>query len=64
MSITCRCPLCGAKNAGSNRTTNSYHAVGIGRDEHGRDWDGLTKREARKLRRTRERRAWKSEISA
>lgn len=55
---TCRCPMCGVKNAGK-KNRSAYLRAHIGKDEHGYDWNRLTKRETRKLLRTREKRVWK-----
>lgn len=56
---TCRCPICGKKDADSNNNRQGYIRVGIVKDEHGKIVDRLTKKESRKLRRTREKRDWK-----
>lgn len=58
MSGTCRCPMCGMKNAGK-KNRKHYLRCGIGKDEHGYHYDRLTKRQTRKLLRTREKRDWK-----
>lgn len=58
---TCRCFMCGRNDAG-RRCTKSYLRVGIIRDEDG--YSGLgTKKMQRRLRRKREARAWRQEIS-
>jgi len=54
--ITCRCYICGKKNANSNQVRNSYVRVGICRDEDGFFSGRMSKKESRKLRRTREKR--------
>lgn len=59
----CRCYICGAKNADSNHVRNSYIRVGITMDEHGFIEQTKTKAESRRLRRTRENRIWRGEIS-
>ena len=59
---TCRCPMCGKKDADSNNARRGYTECGIGRDEHGRDWNGLSKQQTRKLRRTRENRDWRKNL--
>lgn len=56
---TCRCPMCGKKDSDSNNVRRGYTECRIGRDEHGRDWNGLSKKQTRKLRRLREKRNWK-----
>ena len=58
---TCRCPMCGEKNAGQAIERRGYARVNIGCDEHGRDWNGLSKRQTRKLRRSRERHVFRNE---
>lgn len=62
---TCRCPMCGVKNAGKGGGMNRAHRrVGRGRDEHGRsfDWGRDRDRERRTLRRA-ERAVWKAEAA-
>lgn len=60
---TCRCPICGRKRAGKVTGAREAARVGMGRDEIGGSWDfGPDRREERRLRRTRERRAWKNAI--
>lgn len=51
---TCRCPMCGRNDADTNRVGRSYREVHIGKDEYGHDFNGLNKKETRKLRRVRE----------
>jgi len=36
MSATCRCAMCGKKNAGSKRNSRMYRENGIVKDESGR----------------------------
>jgi hypothetical protein len=57
---TCRCPICGRKDAGNNHVRKGYIMAGIGRDECGFDWNRLSKKATRKLRRTREKREWRN----
>jgi hypothetical protein len=52
--------MCGQKNAGSHG--KSFGLALVGKDEHGRFFDVDTKKEARRLRRTREKRAWRKEL--
>lgn len=59
---TCRCPMCGKKAADTNQNRQSYFSVNIGSDEHGKYWGGYTKKQTRKLRRTREKRNWKGNL--
>jgi hypothetical protein len=60
---TCRCHICGAKNAGkAGAASFGGHAVGMGRDEANRGEFGYDRRSERKLRRTRENRKWQREI--
>ena len=59
---TCRCPMCGTKNAGK-AGAKSFGAAVCGRDEHGKSWDfGSDRRKERRLRRKREAITWKKEI--
>lgn len=62
--MTCRCAMCGVKNADSNHSTNSYRRVGISSDEHGLSFDAKNKKHSHKVRRVRETREWKAEINA
>lgn len=50
---TCRCPICGAKNAGKNRNRRLYHSFNIGRDEHNISWDADSRDNERRLLRRR-----------
>lgn len=60
---TCRCPICGANNAGRPGAT-AFGTKVIGRDEHGRSWDfGDDRRRERRLRRRREDRSWRADIA-
>lgn len=61
--MTCRCPICGKKNAGrAGARSFAGFAAGAGwRDEHGRSPEAYTRKQERKLRRVREGRAWKRE---
>lgn len=58
MSITCRCPICGNKNGGGNKSRRAYARVNMARDENNRIYDADSKVEERRLRRTREKRQW------
>ena len=62
MAAKCRCYICGAKNAGSNRCRRSYVAIGLARDENGRFEGAVSKKHSRKLRRVREERNWQNEF--
>lgn len=58
--MTCRCPMCGVKDAGRARA-RSFGAAHVGRDEHGVPWDAVDARGARRLRRRRERAEWRQD---
>jgi hypothetical protein len=36
---TCRCPICGVKNAGRSSSNRLHARLGIGRDENNRSWN-------------------------
>lgn len=57
----CRCPMCGRKNADSNKVRNSYLRVGLAKDESGTIYGAKNKKNSRKLRRVREKRLWMNE---
>lgn len=64
--MTCRCPICGKNNAGrAGAKSFAGYAAGAGwRDEHGRSPEcGFDRRKERRLRRTREGRAWRNDWS-
>lgn len=51
---TCRCSMCGRKNAGNNKNRRLYRTYNVTQDEHGRNWDfGTDKPRVRKLLRSR-----------
>ena len=50
---TCRCPICGVKNAGRSSSNRLHASVGVGRDENGRSWNRLSKKRESKLVRKR-----------
>lgn len=52
----CHCAMCGSDHAGGHTKHRSYRAVGIAVSEEG--IAGMSKSEARRLRRTREARVW------
>jgi hypothetical protein len=58
---TCRCPICGAKNAG-RAGAKSFGTRLVGRDEHGSSEVGRDRRKERRLRRRREGRAWRKAL--
>jgi hypothetical protein len=62
--MTCRCVMCGRKNAGSNNARRSYLLVGIKSDEDGMFGSAKNKRHSRKVRRIRETLIWKAEVSS
>jgi hypothetical protein len=62
--MTCRCVMCGAKNAGSNKVRNSYVRANIQTDEDGIVLDAKNKKHSHKVRRIRETREWKAEVNA
>lgn len=51
--MTCRCPLCGEKNAGKNKNRRLYHSHNLGRDEFGYSWDADSRDNERRLLRRR-----------
>lgn len=59
---TCRCLMCGQKNADSNKNRQSYFRAKIGRDEDGWYYGAYSKKALRKMRRTREKREWRKDI--
>jgi hypothetical protein len=58
--MTCRCPMCGSKNAGKTGG-RSYGAAVVGRDEHKKSDHGRHRAAERQLRRRREDRQWRKE---
>ena len=52
---TCRCPMCGSKNASKKcKNRKLYHSHNVGRDESGRSWDyGSDRDSERRLLRRR-----------
>lgn len=61
---TCRCPICGRKNAGKSRNGKFHIANNMGRDEHGRGDFGRNRKAERRLERTRAKRAIRNLIDA
>jgi hypothetical protein len=59
----CHCGMCGVTRADSNRDRVGYLRVRIYQWEDGMNVDGLTKRETRGLRRTREKRIWRQNLN-
>ncbi len=55
---TCRCPMCGVKNAG-RAGARSFGIRRVCRDENGKSDFGRDRRKERRLRRRREGRAWR-----
>lgn len=53
MSKTCRCPICGTKNAGQSKSNRLHARFGVGRDENGRSWNRLSKKAESRLVRSR-----------
>ena len=58
----CRCSMCGAKRAG-RAGGKSYGSAVVMRDEDAVSDMGRDRRKERRLRRTRETRAWKMETA-
>ena len=58
---TCRCSMCGVNNAGKPGG-RSFGGLLVGRDESNYAFDARTRREERRLRRTREKQAWRKEV--
>jgi hypothetical protein len=50
---TCRCPICGRKNAGKSRNGRLHRDNDMLRNEHGKGKFGLDRRAERGLERTR-----------
>lgn len=59
---TCRCPICGRKNAGKSRNGKFHRSNGMGRDENGRGDFGRDRRSERRLERTRAKRGFRELI--
>lgn len=60
---TCRCPICGAKNASKKcKNRRLYHKFNLGRDEHNHSWDANSKDEERRLLRRRMKQNLSNEI--
>lgn len=59
---TCRCPICGRKNAGKSRNGRFHRDNDMLRNEHGRGKFGLDRRAERGLERTRAKRAIRNMI--
>jgi len=58
---TCRCLICSRNECGTNRQRKSYIAAGIVRDEDGMYYGAFSKKNSHKVRRLREKLAWKNE---
>lgn len=59
--MTCRCPMCGAKNASHRGGRRHYARCNIRQDEHGINCERRSKVQTRRLLRRRDQRAWQSE---
>ena len=61
--MTCRCPICGGKNADSNHNRSAYSRAGLHKDEHGHIIGARDKAHSRRLLRLREKREWQKEYA-
>lgn len=58
---TCRCALCGRKNANSNHVRNQYLKAGLRYDEY-KSGLLMTKQQTHKILRKREKEVWMQEL--